>query len=107
MGLLCGEGERGQRDDGGRTAVGRIAGAEKTLETVGPVPFGAAMGNGAGGLQRERRGVGVFSIRTRARTGLPVGRRRDCGVKRPPSIDLLCFGDVERAGSDTERANVW
>ena len=64
-----------------RQARGRAAPGGR-LVPLGPVPQRAAVGHGAGGLQRRRRGVGLPAPRPRPVPGLPVGRGRAGRVLR-------------------------
>src|ERR1700676_5301119 len=97
----------GTNTDGRRQQAGRGAHPKETLEAVGTIPFGAAMGNGARGLQCGWHRMGVFPARSCALKSVPVGRRRDWGNLRSPSDDLFRLGSVERARRDFERAAVW
>src|SRR5439155_864128 len=89
---------------GRRPETGRGAHPEKALEALGAVFVGAAMGNGARGLQRGRNGVGIFSARSRAVARVSMGRGRNRRDMRPAPDDLLWDSDVERARCHFERA---
>ena len=76
------------------------------MEEVGTVPERAAVGNGAGGLQRERGCLELLPARPRAIARLPLGRGRPGRHLRRPAAPLLCARAVERQGSDPEGAPV-
>jgi hypothetical protein len=54
-----------------------------TLAALGSVSERPALGNGPRGLQRQRFGLGVFSVRTIARPHVSLGRGRHSGHQRP------------------------
>ncbi len=66
---------RPENDGRGKTATSQRR-ARSPLESLGPFSFRAPVGNGSRGLQRERRRLELFSARSCAVAGLPLGRRR-------------------------------
>src|SRR5579885_1181864 len=91
----------------GRPEARRKPHKEEILEALGTVSFRTAMGNGAGGLQPWRNGVGVSSARSCEVARVPLGRGWDRGNQRPAPIYLLCAGVVEWAGPNFEGTVVW
>ena len=76
------------------------------VETLGPVPERACVGDGARGLQRRRRRLGVLPARPRALARVPLERgraRRD--LRRPPAA-VLRVRAVERARPDPQGAHL-
>ena len=55
------------------------------LATVGPLPLGAGLGDGPGGLLRRRRRLVVLPLRARRLAGLPLERGRHGGHLRRPA----------------------
>ena len=76
------------------------------MEEVGPVSQRAPVGNGARGLQRQRRRMGLLSARSRAQPRLSLGRRRARGILRSRAAAVPVAGAVERPRSDSEGAIV-
>ncbi len=74
------------------------------MAPLGPVPLRSRVGNGARGLQRERRRVGLPASRSRALEGVPLGRGRHRRVLRSLPAPLLLARALEREGSDPEGA---
>ena len=81
------------RDDGPGDDGGGAAGAERrphrrgrprrcAVAAVGPVPVGAGLGHGPGGLLRRRRRLVVLPLRARRLRGLPLERGRAGGHLR-------------------------
>ena len=88
------------RQAGGGAPPGR------RLVSVGSLRQRAAVGHGAGGLQRRRRGVGLPAPRSRPVTGLPLGRGRPGRVLRRGAAAVPGPGPVERPGPDPEGAGL-
>jgi len=76
------------------------------LVPVGPLPLGAPVGHGAGGLQRRRRGVVLPAARPRPLPGLPVGRGRPRGLLRRRAAAVPRPRAVERPRPDPEGADL-
>src|SRR6266849_423637 len=72
-----------------RETPGRIKNSQRTLEALGALRQRSRLGNGARGLQRHRRGVGIFSARSRPLARLSLERGRPCHHLRPTPICLL------------------
>src|ERR1700730_1085839 len=97
----------GTNRDSRRRQVGRGAYPQEALEAVGTVPIGAAVGDGARGLQRRWHRMGVFSARPCAIKSVTLGRGWHWGHQRPASDDVFWLGDVERSRFYFERAAFW
>src|SRR4051812_36757474 len=74
---------------------------------MGPVSQRKAMGDGARGLQREWRRVGLFSTRTCTQPGLSLGRGWTRGSLRRSTAAVSVARPVEWQGSDSEGASLW
>src|SRR5216684_1698382 len=101
--LFNADAPRGRHERRRKTA-GRIKNPQSPLEALGALRQRSRVGNSARGLQRDWRGMGIFSARSRplARLSLERGRpRRDL---RPTPICLLRPRALERGGSHPQRA---
>src|SRR5207253_3174893 len=71
----------------------------RAVAFLGTVSGGARLGNGARGLQRERRRLELFSARARALSRLSLERGWVGGHLRSQRAALLCLRVLERARS--------
>ena len=92
--------DRRARPIGGRARVGLA------VAKVGTVPQRAAVGNGARGLQPERRCVELLPARSCAIARLSLGRGRPRRLQRSEAADVFRAGALERQRSDSEGAAV-
>src|SRR5690348_12441828 len=63
----------GQTPDEGRSAARGRSRTQEILETLGTLSLRTAMGNGPRRLQPWRDSLGIFSARSRALPGIPMG----------------------------------
>src|SRR5271166_6569168 len=95
------------RKDGGRVAPPTKPGPRNPLEAVGALSQRAPVGNRQGGLQRERRRLGLLFPRSGALARLSLGRGWGRWLQRRKATFMLCSRSVEPQGSHTKRADVW
>src|ERR1700693_2724663 len=81
-------------------------GQDQELEKVGALPLRTSMGYRSRGLFRGRRSVVLFSSRTCAEPGLPLGRRWAAGDHGPRMPALLRPGALEWPRPNPERTSV-
>src|SRR6266851_8601589 len=74
---------------------------------MGPLPLGAAVGNGPRGLFREWHLLGILPARSCAKPNLSLGRRRIAGDLRPRGTFVLRPLALERSRRDSEGASFW
>src|SRR5882724_2339570 len=89
-----------------RETPGRIKISQDTLEALGPLRQRSRVGNGARGLQRDRRGVGILSARSRPLPRLSLERGRPRSDLRPAPIRLFRSGLVELSRSHPQGASL-
>src|SRR6266478_4413393 len=89
-----------------RKTAGRIKNSQRALEALGALRQRSRVGNGARGLQRHRRGVGIFSARSRPLARLSLERGRPRRNLRSPPIRLLRPRALERGRSHPQRASL-
>src|SRR5271166_1038518 len=94
------------RKDGGRVAPPTKPGPRNPLEAVGALSQRAPVGNRQGGLQRERRRLGLLFSRSGALARLSLGRGWGRWLQRRQAAFVLCPCSVEWQGSDTQGAYV-
>src|SRR5229473_6502070 len=99
------EAPRGRHERRRKTA-GRIKNSQSTLEALGPLRQRSRVGNGARGLQRDRRSLGVFSARSRPLPRLSLERGRPRRDLRSPSIRLFRARALEPGRSHPKGASL-
>src|SRR5690606_28192778 len=95
---------QGPNDDRRTTATGVGPRGKNALEKMGPVSERTAGGDGAGRLQRKRRGLEVLDPRTCSLEGFTQGGRRARGNLGRPAAVVLRAGPLERERSDPQGA---
>src|SRR5262249_33680203 len=96
-----------ERPNGCRAgSPGGSAQPTRRVEEVGTIPLGPPVGNGARGLQRQRRRLELLHSRSRPFPRVPVGRGRPLWDLRRQAAALLRSRPLERSGPHPEGATL-